>query len=54
MGNENATLLFAVPHTNWVNRTFLWATSKRSISASFLLPGESCLSLILKRLGATR
>ncbi len=79
MGNENATLLFAVPNTNWVNGTFLWVTAKRPISrvtpkrstqpnpapgrsvssfmqrvASFLLPAESYLSLILKRLGATR
>lgn len=79
MGNENATLLFAVPNTNWVNATFSWVTAERSISrvtaerstqpnpapgwsvsrvmqrvASFLLPGESYLSLILKRLRATR
>jgi hypothetical protein len=32
MGTENATPLFAVPNTNWVNATFLWLTSKRPIS----------------------
>jgi hypothetical protein len=32
MATENATLLFAVPNTNWVNATFIGLTSKRSIS----------------------
>jgi hypothetical protein len=79
MGNENAMLLFAVPNTNWVNATFLWAdleevnlsVDREAVNpakpgtravcvlimqrvASLLLPGESYLSLILKRLGATR
>ena len=30
MGTENATPLFAVPNTNWVNATFSWLTSKEA------------------------
>ena len=57
MGTVNATLLFAVPNTNWVNATFLWVTSQvvklaklrhpggcvlfLQRAASLLLPGES-------------
>jgi hypothetical protein len=79
MGTENATLLCAVPNTNWVNATLFMADRKavnsrgdreavepakpgtRAVcvlfkrrAVSFLLPGESYLSHILKRLGATR
>ena len=75
MGTGNATLLFAVPNTYWVNATILKEANlsgdreavtpakpgtRRSGSslmqraASFQLPGESYLSLILNRLEATR
>jgi hypothetical protein len=70
MGTVNATLLLAVPNTNWVVATFSWVTAKRLIqlhpppgwivssvlqrATSFLLPGESYLLPFLKRLGATR
>ena len=70
MGTVNATLLLAVPNTNWVVATFSWVTVKRLIqlhpppgrivssvlqrATSFLLPGESYLLPFLKRLGATR
>jgi hypothetical protein len=29
MGTKNATLLSAVPNTNWVTATFLWVTARR-------------------------
>ncbi len=32
MGTANAILLLAVPNTNWVNATFSWVTTGRSIS----------------------
>jgi hypothetical protein len=38
MGTVNALLLFAEPNTNWVNATFVWATSTRSI---FGLPSQT-------------
>jgi len=31
MGTVNALLLFAEPNTNWVNATFVWVTSTRSV-----------------------
>lgn len=34
MGTEIATLLSAVPNTNWVNATFLWVTSQWSITGA--------------------
>lgn len=61
MGTEIATLLSAEPNANRVNATFLWVTSHPGgwrplflqCATNFLLPGESYLLPILKRLGAT-
>jgi hypothetical protein len=70
MGTVNATLLLAVPNTNWVIATLFLGDREavnpanpapgRIVSSvlqratSFLLPGESYLLPFLKRSGATR
>ncbi len=70
MGTVDATLLLAVPNTNWVIATFFGVTAQQLMqlnpapgrivscvlqrATSFLLPGESYLLPFLKRSGATR
>ena len=51
MGNENATLLRQPGQTRHPDGLFVLIDAARG---EFPAPGESYLSLILKRLGATR
>ena len=54
MGTEIATLLSAVPNTNWVNATFSWITSKgQFLDRTPAKPGTRAVSVLFSQRAAS-